>query len=288
MSYDLYLKPKNGAFSADDLVRYFSGRKHYTVEDGQAWYSNEDTGVYFVFEMNEPDEDDQGGGHYPVLFNMNFFRPSYFVNEAEPELSSFVAQFEMEADDPQNEGMGCGDYDREKFVSGWLHGNDFGYRALLGENPEVETLPADTLRRMWAWNFNRAALQDSITDDVFVPRIVLASHKGATVTACVWPDAIPTLVPEVDILLIGRQSLAPRRLFRRKEDLAIAPWPQFLPLFEKYKTRMLDGAWYLHYGAPPAEVRAAVKQLEPSPQDELTLLAYDQVLDREAAQQYTA
>ena len=53
MSYDLFLKPKTGRFSQSDFKEYFSERKYYNLEGNQAWYENEDTGVYFLFEFQE-------------------------------------------------------------------------------------------------------------------------------------------------------------------------------------------------------------------------------------------
>lgn len=86
---------------------------------------------------------------------MNYFRPFYFVNEAEPELMYFVDYFSMAVDDPQTHGMGRGSYDSIKFKEGWSYGNEFGYQSILKDNPEVYTLPTKTLNYIWDWNFNR-------------------------------------------------------------------------------------------------------------------------------------
>lgn len=56
MSYDLYFqKPKSEEFPYQEFISYFKSRSRYKVENGQAFYENEDTGVYFLMEHNEED-----------------------------------------------------------------------------------------------------------------------------------------------------------------------------------------------------------------------------------------
>ena len=57
---------------------YFENRDRYEVANGQAWYSNDDTGVYFVFEWDDS-ADGQGG----PSFNLNYYRPHIFGLEGE-------------------------------------------------------------------------------------------------------------------------------------------------------------------------------------------------------------
>jgi hypothetical protein len=118
MSYDLLFKPRKGLFNQVDLSGYFSRRQGYKINRSQAIYGNEDTGVYFQFDsqaVNEGPAED----HSPVAFNINYFRPSYFILEAELEVSAFVREFELKISDPQIGGMGEGEYRSDLLVSGW-------------------------------------------------------------------------------------------------------------------------------------------------------------------------
>ena len=99
MSYDLYFRSRSPGtrFSSEDFEAYFQPRHWYEVKNSQAWYRNNDSGVYFVFEYNDPDTDSETGaehetesGLFPVSFNMNYFRPHPFGLEAEPEVAAFV------------------------------------------------------------------------------------------------------------------------------------------------------------------------------------------------------
>ena len=87
-----------------------------------------ETGIYFhfFFQTQETTEDDgdEPREYFPVAFNVNYFRPSYFILEAESEIMAFVKHFDLLVSDPQCEGMGQGEYDAAKLVRGWNFGNE--------------------------------------------------------------------------------------------------------------------------------------------------------------------
>ena len=286
MSYDLFFKPKSGKFSKEQFDSYFDGREGYAIEGTQAWYQNEATGVYFVFEFQEQEDDEED--YFPVAFNMNYFRPTFFVKEAEPEVLDFVSKFDFKVEDPQMNGMGSGNFDQKKFRSGWLHGNEFGYQSILKDHPEVFSLPTKTLEDAWAWNINKESLQEQVTEDVFVPTIMLLKYEDKVVTACVWPDAIPSIIPPVDILLIGRKQLAPRKLFKKVEDMAIGTWGDIKPLLERHKKKMHGDAYYLHYQTVPNDIKKHIKDLRSFDISSLERFSADQVLDAELVKKYAA
>jgi hypothetical protein len=286
MSYDLFLKPKVGEFTKEHFVSYFGSRSNYTLEESQAWYQNESTGVYFVFDFQEEEQDEEA--HFPVAFNMNYFRPTFFANEAEPEVKEFITRFDLVVYDPQTNGMGSGDFDAEKFRSGWLHGNEFGYQAILKDHPDVFSLPTQKLEDVWYWNINKDSLQEKMEYDVFVPSIMVLKHENKVLTACVWPDAIPSVIPPVDILLIGRKELAPRKLFRKIEDMAISTWDAVEPLLNKHKKEMQGSAYCLFYYDVPTEIKAYIKQLKNIEVSSLERLSVDQVLNAELVEKFSA
>lgn len=129
MSYDLFfIEPE---ITQEQFETYFSGRYHYKVENNQAWYENEDTGVYFCFDYSNEPEEDPEVPNASVAFNLNFYRPHFFALEAEPEVQRFVSYFGFKIHDPQTHGMGDGPYSRDGFITGWNYGNEFGYRAIM-------------------------------------------------------------------------------------------------------------------------------------------------------------
>lgn len=288
MSYDLYFKPRSGAFDSERFAEYFRDRRHYKVEAGQAWYENADTGVYFHFDLQEPDPEEEGE-HFPVALNINYFRPAYFVREAEPEVSAFVRHFDLLVADYQTDGMGEGEYDAAKLLSGWDHGNRFAHSAVLGrgknERPEVVHLPGEILDRAWRWNRDRERLQERLGESKFVPMVMFFRLEGKVVSSCVWPDAIPVAVPSVDVLCIPRKQLAPRKFFRKAEDIVFVAWKDAYPVLAKFGSQDADGVITLDYTNPPPEVEKFVQTL-PKETKESVLIAAERVLNSELCLPY--
>src|SRR5579863_8177626 len=96
MSYDLYFKTRNAAEkpTIQEVSSYFRQRKYFEVSTQQAWYKNDTTGVYFVFDLNETDESTPPD-QLSVSFNLNYCRPHIFGLEAEPEVRNFIATFDL-------------------------------------------------------------------------------------------------------------------------------------------------------------------------------------------------
>lgn len=286
MSYDLFFRPRSSAVPQEDFLNYFRERSHYKVEKGQAWYQNEDTGVYFSFEVGDGGEGEERPE--PFSFSINFFRPSYFILEAEPEVTALVGRFGFLVSDPQAHGMGDGEYVPQLLVSGWQHGNEFGYAALLKDKeqrPDFESLPSDRLHEVWRWNLARQALQASVGEAQFVPGIMFLRLNGAVVTAVVWPDGIPCVLPTVDYLIVQREDLAPRRVFRKSNDTVFVPWADVYPLIAMYRGTRNDGAFDLNYERCPQDIAEFIRSLSRN-EPTATGITADQVLDRELVQKY--
>src|SRR3954451_15768766 len=93
MSYDLFFEAGAGRkLEKKTFAAHFKSRPNYQVENGQAVYQNEDTGVYFIF-----DEPDDG----VMAFNLNLYRPHVFGLEAAVELEAFSKAFAAAVTDPQ-------------------------------------------------------------------------------------------------------------------------------------------------------------------------------------------
>ena len=286
MTYDLYFKPRTGVVDRRRIIAYFSSRPNYEVNPSQVWYQNADTGVYFVFEMQ--DKKEEGIENYPVSMSINYFRPSYFVREAEPEVTAFVREFDMIVSDPQMHGMGEGEYDAERLKSGWNHGNDFGCSAILRDpknQMNVSSLPSEILLKAWSWNLARERLQNDLGESKFVPRVMFVLLDDDVRTAAVWPDGIPIAVPDVDILIVPRKQLAPRPLFRRVEDRTLVALKEALPILQKHGSTNAQGTLVLNYNTPTDEIAGYVTSL-PTDKREVKGLAPDQVLDRELVAKY--
>src|ERR1017187_9345413 len=130
MSYDLFLHCRDGTYDRPQFLEFFQAREWYKIGTGQVWYENEDTGVYFSIELSEPSEKGEPP-QLPISLNINVFRPSYFIAEVETEVTALVHRFDMLVFDPQVDGTGEGEFQRELLIAGWSEGNEFAFSSFL-------------------------------------------------------------------------------------------------------------------------------------------------------------
>jgi hypothetical protein len=222
LSYDLFILPH--AFDANAIRAHFEARPWYRVEAHQAFYSNEETGVYFAFDILEnPESEEDSEPRQPhVAFNLNFFRPHTFALEAEPEIAAFLARFPGRTHDPQL--MGDEPYSRDGFLKGWNHGNRAAFSAMAGQGANAPLLadPAH-IESAWRWNYNRRALQEKLGDNVFVPRVVwLQPSAGAAPVRCAtWTFGIPSVIPEAlitHVVLVRQKRPTLMKMFSRQQE----------------------------------------------------------------------
>lgn len=286
MSYDLFFTSPQ--ISIEEFNQYFSANESYEVSNGQAWYNNDDTGVYFVFEHNDSPAE-EGSIPHSISFSLNYYRPHVFALEAEPEIRKLIDHFGCTISDYQNEGMGEeGPYSTEGFIRGWNKGNEFGYSAILkqsGPNQVVHTRPSKELEAIWEWNYNRDAINAKINEDIFIPRIFFMLINGELSSIAVWPDAISTLVPQTDYVYIPRRKLAPKKWFRKtEEDFCIIPKSIYVEALREYETNaMALPAFKLPAPDTPEPIKDFVRKLRPF-EGTKEGIALDSVLNTELAE----
>ncbi len=284
MSYDLFFRSRSPdrSISHSQFVEYFRGRDRFQVKKAQAFYSNECTGNYFLFEYSESGSEDDG--LLPITFNLNYFRPHVFGLEAEPELHAFVDEFDLLVSDPQNEGMGNGEYSGESFLSGWNAGNDFSHNAILSQHGAEAvrfSLPGDVIERCWTWNKERDSRQAEVGQEFFVPRIFFLEHEGEARSAVIWGDAIPIAIPEIDVIVMARHELAPRGLLWRKKDHSLVPYSEVAALLAGFP-EVTDPIPHqlLRYTDPPKQLVDFFRGLPPG-KTPIPFISFDEVLTHE-------
>ncbi len=281
MSYNLYLKPRNGSLPFESVAAYFSNKPHYQVEGPVFAYHNGDTGVYFSIAYGQYD-DVQG---YPLRFVMNYYHPSFFSFEAELELSALVRQFDLVVYDAQANGMGQGEYDGEKFITGWHHGNGFAYQAASELQDEthidVLTLAQNDLHGMWGWNKNRGRYREHLGESFFVPQIWPMKIAGKVTTATMWPYKTPTFIPKAKFIIIPRDRSKTEAQDNNKPEIVILPWEVVEPLIGKYSEKIQEDGFLINsYKDVPDDVQSFV-QKQPPLNMAAERLAFDKVLDQE-------
>ena len=272
MSYDLFLKSEFATLAADEFESYFIARPHYTFNSGQAFYENEDTGVYFSFDY-APDE------LGTVAFNLNYYRPHFFGLEAAPEVAAFVAAFNLSVHDPQTDGMGEGPFSMEGFLRGWNAGNRFGYRAILSQDepPKAQVYPTAELERVWRWNLNRAALQKQIGELLFVPKFMFFKGLKQARSAVVWPDACPIFIPKADIVIVLRDELSNTT----DREVTVVEWSTIESVVQTFPADAAHGHFRLDYQIAPDSIAQFIRSLPIVTQESESGIPYDSVLNAE-------
>ena len=277
MSYDLFFTPRNenANLTAASFAGFFKQRKNYEVTESQAIYQNEDTDVVFIFDLDAEE------GEGVLSLNLNYWRPHVFGLEADAELSVLVRELDLGVDDPQGV-MEDGVYSSEGFLRGWNDGNALAYRSFVNdkEMDSYFTAPTAKIDSAWRWNFTRGALQEQLGEDIFVPKIMWADKQGVAETMIVWGDAICTLIPRVDNVLIMREELAPKKLFRKQPDASLTPWNEIEPLLAEFPVEQGSSLPYhvLRYAEAPAHIVEFFKARKATKGD---ILSMDMVLNAE-------
>lgn len=284
----MHFQARPGYFpiSVQDIKNHFPGRQNYQVNDYQALYLNEDTGVYFTFVYGGQKGFDAEiqSSILPAYFSLSFSRSHVFVLEAEPELSEFVSSLNLLVSDPYMKGAGYIEYNEMDFYKGWNDGNSAHYKSLIQNNPELylPTLSASVIEKCWRWNYHLKHLQSELGQDIFVPRILFVEYRQLILTAVVWTDAIPIALPQVDSVILYRKNLAPRGFMKKREDMALVMREAVEPILTGFPfTKELMPYYTVIYKDPPQEIKSFFQQQKSVSIDELKFISPDNIHDRE-------
>lgn len=274
MSFDLEFRARTGTVDVGRVHEWLAGRSNWRVEGASAVYDNDDTGVYFVLDVNQPASDEP-----PLVALINYYRPSFFVREIELELRSLVAAFGLVVFDPQNEQTAPDGFDAGWLTSRWDAANRQASPALATDN--ADTMSTARLAAAWSWNYQRNAVQESYGEDVFVPGIIAIRTPAGTSTAVVWTDAIPLILPDVGYVIVFRNRLAPRRLLRAAEpDAVLLGHETVVDVLRPWST-IVDDRLEFRVPSIPPELEQWVQRL-PAQRGGFSGVAWDQVHDIES------
>jgi hypothetical protein len=285
MSYDLFFQFRDSEEPLDAFAKYFAPRPNYTLRPGQAWYSNQDTGVYFSFEWKTPSEKAKEDDRHAAVFNLNYSRPHPFALEAEPEVAAFVTRFNLSVEDPQIDGISSDAYSREDFLRGWNAGNKVACEAAFNSPSQSAvdlTLPTESIEKYWSWSMARRSLQSQLGENVFVPVIMFCIYQKQLQTFVSWTDAIPIALPAVDLLCLNRNQK--RLLIFNTTSIAIAPYKSLTPHVESFPIK--EGAIPYRLLSYCERPESLIKYFNDQPivQERPELISFDRIINRELMQ----
>lgn len=246
MSYDLYFyKKKSSNQSEKDIINYLNNSEYLTIEENETqWsYFNEETGVYFGIDLNEPNTEEEdieiwdNFSEYENLnfnFTINFIRPNFFGYESFPILEKIIEDLDVFLLNPQDET----DPDNPlKFEKGflekqWITQNE---KLIIQHYEEFQVEYFDKEKSDYIWNYSliRNELQENLEEDIFVPGYFLLKNKidNQIYRVCVWPKHIPIILPPVDFVIVQKEY---RKLFKKVEESGLVSIKQINEKFGNY------------------------------------------------------
>ncbi|CAF2216564.1 unnamed protein product [Rotaria magnacalcarata] len=246
MSYDLYFyKKKSSNLSEKNLIDYLNETDFLTSEDNETqWnYFNEETGVYFSIDMNEPNTDSEDieiwdsfndYENLNIYFTINFIRPNFFGYEVFPILEKIINDLDIYLLNPQDE---IDPDNPQKFEKGYLEKQWINHNEVLiiqnFREFNVEFFDKEKSDFVWKYSFVRNHLQENLEEDIFVPGYFLLKNKkdNQIYRVCVWPKHIPIILPPIDYVIIKKEY---RKLFKKVEESGLVSIKQINEKFENY------------------------------------------------------
>jgi hypothetical protein len=246
MSFDLYFyKRKDNQLTEENVAEYLSKYIPFNnSENPKQWdYENPETGVYFLIDWNEVEDDPEyikefdNFTEYKYLnfsSSINFFRPRFFGLEIFPIIEKLMNELDLFVLNPQDE---LDPDNPKKFPRGylqdqWIRRNDV---ITLDQFKEFnfEYMPLEKSNYLWWFQFHREDLQNSLTEDIFVPGFFVLKSKqdGELYTACIWPMHIPIILPPVDYLIVQKEY---KKLFKKIEESGLVAYNTILNQFGSY------------------------------------------------------
>ncbi|MBY0233035.1 MAG: hypothetical protein K2W96_27450, partial [Gemmataceae bacterium] len=296
MSFDMTFHPRPGTtLTRAEFNAYFAGAEDWSLDGAEANYHNEDTGVYFHLSHREPDAGaakgkaaEEGGG--PRLwFSINFCRPRFFGREARSVLAGVADDLGLMIHAEDGEAIEDGEELSEEMLRQWNQGNDWACRAILAMSGTtgLHPVPAKVLEECWLWTYQREQYAQGLFEagsDVFVPRVMWLLHEGRAKSLAVWPNLLPTAIPKVDLVYVGRNEMPAGKKGRRTKP-ALVPWDEVRKAMKGYKVKKDAPLPYLllDFGRAedaPEEAARYVHGLEPV-EGKLEGLSPDKLLDEE-------
>ncbi len=166
----------------EQFFSYFQQKRNYSIdpESQVALYLNKDTDVSFQFALTEYGK----LGEHCISFTLETFKSNIFAFEAIDQLKPLCSAFDIT-------------FDENSFLERWCAQNLFEARKYLRRaSPNVIqqsfSLPEQTIRQFWNWNYKKSIGQ---------PRILLIENEGLVKSCVKFSESLCT-IPLVDFLVI--------------------------------------------------------------------------------------
>jgi hypothetical protein len=221
MSFDLLFcsaSPRPQPRQLSDLFDGIPGVEVRKRRKGlEAHYSNEDTGVYALFEYGIPSESPEtpplpeGYEDTGLSFSLNYVRPTFFALETIPIVEEVAQRGDLVVLNPQDDEPPR-EWADEELIQSWDANNRRAVQALMRSDPSLSEsiyyMPREVADRWWRFMLARDRIWSDVLSgaDIFIPGIfLLPPDHGRTVRRVItWTEAIPMVFPDCDSVILGK------------------------------------------------------------------------------------
>jgi hypothetical protein len=212
MSYDLMLEGA-GVERFPALMREAPNVRQNGADEASWIYANDATGVYFTIAVECDDGDDASAAQPFIGCQINFLRPSFFVDESVSAIVGFAQRLGLTVRDPQLDDIprAPADVDLAAIRAQWLDVTRGWVRREPGQLPFLDPAAAAA---MWRHNVSRDTIMNDPAQNpegLFVPLVVAFLRKAdrTVLTGAIVAKDIATVLPPCDIVMLGeRRSIA--------------------------------------------------------------------------------
>jgi len=190
-------------------------------------YNNPITGVYCLFDLTTEDEIESESPIVPIVPNelrpsmsvsVNFLRPHFFALEVMPIVAGVATSLGLFIYDPQEERTHAPGISPNVLIETWIAHNDRATKAVANDDDPIRKpyLARDLSLYWWQYTQAREEYQRSLSDDVFVPSILLmADTENRVKLTVIWSADVqrrslkltrvplPQVFPTYDLLLLA-------------------------------------------------------------------------------------
>jgi hypothetical protein len=243
MSYDLHFyKKKETDITESRVAEYLNQTLTPENEDRNQWFfENEDTEVYYSFDLNEPESDPESIELYESFpdydnthfsFNLNFMRPSFFGLEAFRFVEKFINDLQLFVLNPQSDKEEPYKTTSEELFENW---NKTNIWASIDHFEKLQSsyISVEKSNEVWEFNNQRKNFQTKLGEGYFVPKIFFFKTKADNnvITVSSWTQHIPNVFPPADYFYLTREY---RKLFRTVKDDVLISREILLKEFSEY------------------------------------------------------
>ena len=139
---------------------------------------------------------------------LNYVRASWFGIETIPGFAAALTSSGALVLDPQADRATPQQPDSERLIGSWARGNEIAVAAARANDATLPWLAPDASIAWWRHQRALPKLRLAFAAELYVPSIRLIRRTGTdrVERAMSWPDYVPTLLPECDLIVLLRSN----------------------------------------------------------------------------------